>query len=138
MDQPLGAHGRETPILENDEKAIVLIVDDDRAVRTALKFMLELEGYTVHVCASGDELLHHPVLKNARCLLVDYKMPAMDGFEVIERLEEQNVHVPTILITSFVNKTLARRAAEVGVVRILEKPLLDSVLSENIRQILAG
>lgn len=124
--------------MENNEKSVVLIVDDDQAVRTALKFMLELEGYTVYACASGDELLHHPVLKDARCLLVDYKMPVMDGFEVIEQLEELHVQVPVILITSFINRSLTRRAAEAGVVRILEKPLLDSVLSENIRQILAG
>jgi two-component system response regulator FixJ len=138
MDQMLGPLGREPSLLENDKKSVVLIVDDDRAVRTALKFMLELEGYTVHACASGDELLHHPVLKDARCLLVDYKMPVMDGLEVIEQLEKKNIHVPVILITSFVNKSFTRRAAEIGVVRILEKPLLDSVLSENIRQIMSG
>lgn len=100
--------------------------------------MLELEGLAVDVCASGDELLLHPELTQARCLLIDYKMPTMDGFEVIAHLKQRNIHVPVIMITSVVNKALARRAAKIGICRLLEKPLVDDVLWENICQILSS
>lgn len=124
--------------MKSKERPIVLIVDDDQAVRTSLKFMLELEGLAVDVCASGDELLLHPELTQARCLLIDYKMPTMDGFEVIAHLKQRNIHVPVIMITSVVNKALARRAAKIGICRLLEKPLVDDVLWENICQILSS
>lgn len=125
-------------LVTSKEKPIILIVDDDQAVRTSLKFMLELEGLTVDVCASGDELLLHPELTRASCLLIDYKMPTMDGFEVIAHLKKRNIHVPMIMITSVVNNSLARRAANAGICRLLEKPLVDDVLCDNIYQILSA
>ena len=64
-------------------KPIIIVVDDDPAVRDSLKFSLELEGLTVHTCDSGKSLLDHPQLKQAGCVVLDYKMPEMDGFEVL-------------------------------------------------------
>lgn len=123
--------------MKDNKNKIVFVVDDDQAVRDSLKFALELDGLTVLACASGDELLRHPELKNARCLLIDYKMPLMDGFEVLHHLAAQGVRVPVILITSFVNSAISRRAKMAGVRRILEKPLLDSTLLDSIQDILA-
>ncbi len=115
---------------------IVLVVDDDMAVRKSLKFALELEGLSIHACGSGDELLDHPDLLNAHCLLLDYKMPSMDGFEVISRLAERNVNIPVILMTSNINRELVRRADAAGVRHLLEKPLLDGALLTAIRHVL--
>jgi two-component system, LuxR family, response regulator FixJ len=117
---------------------IVLIVDDDRAVRDSLKFALEVEGLVVHVCADGKELLAHPSLFRARCLILDYKMPAMDGFSVLDHLAAREVRLPVILISARVTDDLRHRAALAGVWRTLEKPLLDGALLESIHDVLAG
>jgi FixJ family two-component response regulator len=116
---------------------IVLVVDDDLAVRESLKFALELEGLAVHVCGSGSELLEHPDLAQARCLILDYRMPVMDGFEVLDRLAARKIVLPVILITSDVTGALQHRAASHGVRRVLEKPLSDSALVENIQDVLS-
>lgn len=117
------------------EKDIIFVLDDDEAVRESLKFSLELEGYAVRTCAEGHELLRHPDLVHARCLILDYRMPRMDGFEVLDRLVTQRVGVPVILITSNASDALRRRAERVGVHRVLEKPLSDGALIENIQNL---
>lgn len=122
----------------NTLQDIVLVVDDDLAVRESLKFALELEGLRVHACAGGDELLRHPELSKARCLLIDYKMPSMDGFELIERLADQAPKVPIILITSLVTRAISLRAQAAGVRYIVEKPLLDGRLLDSIRDAIAN
>ena len=115
---------------------IVLIVDDDQAVRDALKFALELEGMSVHACGSGKLLLQHPELASADCLVIDYKMPEMDGLAVLEALKKRGIGVPTILITSALNKDIERQAIAKGVANILEKPLVEDILLKAIRHIL--
>jgi two-component system, LuxR family, response regulator FixJ len=112
---------------------IVLVVDDDEAVRDSLKFALELEGIAVSLCADGFELLRHPDLDRARCVVLDYRMPTLDGFEVLDRLGDLRPELPIILITSHLSASLRSRAARAHVLRVLEKPLSDSALSENIR-----
>jgi len=60
-------------------KHIMLVVDDDAAVRSSLKFILEVEGFYVRVYASAEELLKEESLPDPGCLVVDYHMPGMNG-----------------------------------------------------------
>jgi FixJ family two-component response regulator len=101
-----------------------------------MKFSLELEGLTVHTCDCGRALLDHPQLKQADCMVLDYKMPEMDGFEVLERMSERHINVPTILITGPLTLRIRERAARAGVCHILEKPLLDTALIDRIRELI--
>ncbi|WP_158742719.1 response regulator [Acidisphaera sp. L21] len=117
-------------------KEIVFVVDDDDAVRGSLKFSLEIEGLTVRLCAGGAELLAHPELDCARCIVLDYKMPSMDGFDVLDELAIAKVQVPIILITVYATPALYRRAKAAGVVRVLEKPLFNGGLLESIHHVL--
>jgi two-component system, LuxR family, response regulator FixJ len=117
---------------------IVLVVDGDLAVRESLKFALQIEGLAVFVFANGAELLAHPVLRMARCIILDHKMPLMDGFAVLARLAAEKVTVPVILMTAHATESLCRRAATAGVRHVLEKPLLDGALVDRIHDILAG
>jgi two-component system, LuxR family, response regulator FixJ len=115
---------------------LVLVADDDLAVRESLKFALRLEGLEVQACQGGAELLMHPRLMRAGCLILDYHMPVMGGFAVLARLKALNCHVPVILITDHTTDILRRRAAAAGVRHIVEKPLLDSALIDSIQDIL--
>jgi FixJ family two-component response regulator len=117
---------------------LVLVVDDDLAVRESLKFALELEGLEVQACRGGGDLLVHPQLWRADCLILSHHMPVMGGFAVLARLKALDCHVPVILITDHATVALCRRAAMAGVRHIVEKPLLDSTLSDSIQEILRG
>lgn len=114
----------------------VLIVDDDAAVRSALKFALEVEGFRVRLYAGSEALLADLDLPCCGCLVVDYRMPVMDGLQLIDALRDRNVAMPAILITGRSNDGLHRLAARSGVSQVLEKPLSDGALVAGIRQAL--
>jgi FixJ family two-component response regulator len=115
------------------KKNVIIVVDDDKAVRDSLKFSLQLDGMDVHVCDSADALLKYSGLGDAACLVVDYRMPETDGFVLGEKLAKRGVAVPRILITAPVSSALRHRAKAAGYFAVLEKPLLDDVLLRNVR-----
>lgn len=119
-----------------ERQDVVLVVDGDLAVREALKFALEVEGFIVHLCGSGLELLTHPDLRSAACLVLEDKMPLMNGVSVLDRLVEHDFQVPIILMTSHATDALRRRAVLAGVRHVLEKPLLNGALVDSIYDVL--
>ena len=121
-----------------DKPETVLIVDDDAAVRSALKFALETEGFEVRLYDGSAAILADANLPVHGCLVVDYRMPIMDGLELIEALRAREVSLPAILITGNASRDLRSRAVKSGVRRVLEKPLSGNALSEGIRSLLAG
>ncbi len=72
----------------------VLVVDDDAAVRSALKFVLEVEGFRVRLYPDAGTLLADGDLPRQGCLVIDYRMPGMDGLELVERLRADHVALP--------------------------------------------
>jgi two-component system, LuxR family, response regulator FixJ len=118
-------------------KHIMLVVDDDAAVRSSLKFLLEVEGFRVRVYASGQELLNDEILPDPGCLVVDYHMPGMNGLELVAQLRDRQVLIPDILITPAPSQNLRDRATAAGI-SIVEKPLLGSRLLDSIREAFDG
>ncbi len=114
-------------------RPLILVADDDRAVRDSLKFSLELEGLEVRVFDGGADLLAEPRLADARCIVLDYRMSPMDGLAVMIKLKARDVRTPVILIATHASGTLRRRAADAGIFQIIEKPLLDTSLADSIR-----
>lgn len=112
----------------------VAVVDDDRAVRDALKFSLELEGWAVEAWSSGLEFLRHEGALDVGCLVLDCRMPDMDGFSLLSSLALRDLRIPTIMITAPVSPGLRNQALQAGAFSILEKPLSGGVLPENIRR----
>ena len=118
-------------------RALILVVDDDTAVLNSLGFMLETEGF--EVCAFSDigELLHADSIREANCLVVDYLMPAMNGFDVLRSLRGRQITAPAILITPRCDETLLGRAVAAGFARVVEKPHLEDELVRAIRELTA-
>jgi len=116
---------------------LVVIVDDDDAVRNSLKFSLEIDGFTVTTYASADELLHAGDLLECECLIVDQHMPRMTGLELVEVLRKQGIGAPAILMSGHVTPTLSRLAAGAGI-PVIEKPIPGNKLIEFIRAALDG
>jgi two-component system, LuxR family, response regulator FixJ len=110
---------------------VVAIVDDDAAVCNSLKFSLELEGFAVRTYGSGAELLAANDLVAVNCLVIDQRMPAMSGMDLIAELRDRGVRTPAILIISQPAAALSARAATAGI-PIVEKPLLGNALVERI------
>lgn len=116
---------------------MVIVVDDDLAVRNSLKFSLEVEGFAVRVYASGNELLNAQAFSICNCLVVDQRMPDMSGLELIARLRNLNVKAPAILMTTHPSGALSRLADRADI-PIVEKPLLGNALVDRIRKACAN
>ncbi|MET0314842.1 MAG: response regulator [Hansschlegelia sp.] len=115
----------------------VIVVDDDEAVRSSMRFALELEGLDVRLYEGGAALLAAGDLPAAGCLLIDQYMPGMEGVDLIARLRERHVLLPAILMTAKSTEELRRRAGQAGAELVVEKPFGDGALMDGIHRALA-
>jgi len=118
-------------------RPLVVIVDDDPAIRSSLAFSLQTEGFSVRSYASGTELLGDDMTAEAGCLVVDYQLPGMNGLDLVAELRRRRVAVPAILITTHPSAAVRERAAATGVA-LVEKPLLGDALFHEIQAALSG
>uniref|UniRef100_UPI0035CB186A response regulator transcription factor n=1 Tax=uncultured Sphingomonas sp. TaxID=158754 RepID=UPI0035CB186A len=111
-----------------DTTHIVHIVDDDEAIRQSIGFMLRKAGHIVKTYISGTEFLAVVDRETRGCILLDVRMPGLDGLEVQERLSSQGIGLPVIMLTGHGDVTLAVRAIKAGALEFLEKPFERAVL----------
>lgn len=116
---------------------LVIVVDDDAAVRGSLKFALEIEGFAVRTYAHIDELMGDPALSDCICFIIDQKLSGTNGLDVVAALRRRHIATPTILITSHPTGILLVSAARAGI-PIVEKPLLGNALIDCVRAALAN
>jgi two-component system, LuxR family, response regulator FixJ len=118
--------------------AAVAVVDDDQGVRDSMRFLLEMGGYDVETYASGAEFLERTGPEPLGCLVIDQQMPGLTGLDLIRALQERGGTTPTLLIVSTPSAAVSRRAAELGVGEVLEKPMAEIDLLARIGAALAS
>ncbi|RST88089.1 response regulator [Aquibium carbonis] len=107
---------------------VVHIVDDEEPVRKSLAFMLTIAGFPVRMHESAAAFLAAaPGLRNA-CLVTDLRMPEINGVDLIRRLRDMAVSVPSIVITGHGDVPMAVEAMKAGALDFIEKPFEDEVL----------
>lgn len=115
---------------------IVAVVEDDAALREAIRFSLATEGYPVRHFASGEDLLAAEDLAAVACFVVDQRLPGMDGLPLIEELQRRGVEGRAVLITTRPDPAMREACWALGV-PIVEKPILGESLNACIRGLLA-
>ena len=98
------------------------IVDDEYSVRAATAFLLELEGYSVRTWQRGAHFLAAAPTEPAGCVILDLRMPDMDGLEVQRRLNEADLNFPVIMLTGHGDIAVTVAAMKMGAVDFLVKP----------------
>jgi len=111
-----------------EDKRVVHLIDDEDAIRRSAGFMLKKSGFAVTPWVSGVEFLKN--VKNAEqgCILLDVRMPEMDGLEVQQHLSERGVSMPVVILTGHGDVSIAVRAMKAGAVDFIEKPFEKAVL----------
>lgn len=104
------------------EKRLVHIVDDEESVRNSIGFMLQTTGYAVRTWPSGAMFLRELRGVEPGCILLDIRMPEMDGLQVQQQLNERNIAMPVIVLTGHGDVTIAVKAMRGGAIDFLEKP----------------
>ncbi len=112
----------------------VFIVDDDHAVRDALRMLIKSVGLPVQVYASGDEFLGAWQAEMRGCVVADIRMPGMSGLEMQEALQERGCRLPVIFITGHGDVPMAVEAMKAGALDFVQKPFRDQDLLDRINE----
>jgi FixJ family two-component response regulator len=101
---------------------LISVVDDDESVRDSTKTLLRSVGYKVAIFESGEQFLESGLLSETGCLILDVKMPGMNGLEVQRRLNLSQSRVPIIFVTAHHDGTHRQQAIDGGCSDFLRKP----------------
>nr|ACZ28637.1 two component transcriptional regulator LuxR family [uncultured organism] len=110
----------------------VFVVDDDAAVRDSLEMLFDSTGMSVESFASASRFIDYYDPARPGCLVLDIRMPDMDGMELQQVLKEKQVSLPIIFITGHGEVSLSVKALKEGAYDFIEKPFEDEVLLESI------
>jgi FixJ family two-component response regulator len=115
---------------------LVAIVDDDASVRRSTRRLLRCCGLRAEAFASAEEFLQSGRVAETACLLLDVRMPGMDGLELQRRLSETRQLIPIIFQSARASEDEERRALRAGAANFLRKPVSKEALLHAIRAVL--
>lgn len=115
----------------------VFVVDDDDAVREALEDLLDMAELATELHPSAEKFLEAYDPARSGCLLLDVRMPGMNGLELQAKLREARVHIPVIIITGHGDVPMATRSFKMGAADFIEKPFNGKSLLNVIRKAIA-
>ena len=101
----------------------VLVVDDERNIRTTLAHVLESEGFEVLTAATGEQAVAMCKRRSFDAVLLDVRMPGIDGIEAFRRIRKILTDVTVILMSAYSVAGVERDALDAGVAAFLRKPL---------------
>ncbi|MFE8071911.1 response regulator FixJ [Marinobacteraceae bacterium S3BR75-40.1] len=119
-----------------DMSQTVYVVEDDEAVRDSLTLLLESEGLRVETFATGNDFLEAWNEDMAGCIVLDIRMPGLDGMEVQSALNEHNSLLPIIFVTGHGDVPLAVEAMKHGAVDFVQKPYREEALLDKVKSAL--
>jgi FixJ family two-component response regulator len=116
----------------SDRSPVVAVIDDDPAVCESTRFLLETYDFEVRTYLNGADFLRDD--PDIACLIVDYQLPGLNGLEFVSELRTRGRLVPAIMITATTDPAVERRAADLGIREVLQKPLSNYVLLRAVRE----
>jgi FixJ family two-component response regulator len=119
-----------------EAEAFVYVVDDDRSVRKGLARLLRSAGYTVETFSSAAEFLARERREGVGCLVLDVRMPGLDGMELQAELVARGFDLPIVFLTGHGDIPMSVQAMKQGAVDFLTKPVDDEALLDAVRQAL--
>jgi len=118
----------------NKTRLLIAVVDDEEAIRIALRRLLRSASMNVETFSSGAEFLESMKEHQPHCVVLDLHMPQVNGFVVQARLAEAGARVPVVIITGHDSSESRARALAGGAAAYLRKPVDDQALLEAIQQ----
>ena len=115
-----------------NERPLLVIIDDDESVRESLPDLLREFGHEVRAFASAEEFLASEHVDATKCLILDFAMPGMSGPDLQLELRRRETELPIIYITAQTDETIRPRLLASGAVECLFKPFSDTALLEAI------
>ncbi len=111
---------------------VIYVVDDNAAIRKSLHFALESGGFTVQSFERPSEFLEDIAERKPAPILLDVRMPEIDGFQLLQNLRDRAIDWPVIMMTAHAEIPLAATAHKLGAVDFIEKPFAIDDLEERL------
>ena len=115
---------------------LIVVVDDDDALRNSLDDLLESVGFRVHGFASAEAFLQAQHTPETACLLLDVRLPGMNGLELQRQLVAAHWRIPIIFVTAYADDAMRAHALAAGAVTVLSKPCREEDLLNAIEAVL--
>jgi len=116
----------------------VHIIDDDRMARESLQWLIESAGLPVRVYASGLDFLDSVEPSTCGCVLLDVRMPDINGMELYARLKRMGILLPVLIVTGHADVAMAVRAMKAGAYDFIEKPYNDALMLERVQSAISA
>jgi len=121
----------------NDNSSTLYIVDDDPAIRASISDLMNSVGVSTRTFACAEDFLDARSANLSGCLLLDVRLPGMNGMEMLAKLSESGFNIPIIIMTAHGDMAMVRKALKSGAVEFLVKPFRDEELLEAVEQAFA-
>lgn len=115
----------------------ILIVDDQPGIRLLLNEVFKKEGFQTHLAANGFDALKIAETTVLDCVLLDMKIPGMDGLEILTRLKAIQPNLPVLMMTAYIEQHMIDSATELGVAKYFTKPFNIFEMRDEVKKILA-
>ena len=115
------------------DKQLVSIVDDDESLRRSLRNLLGSVGFRVETFASAEAFLQSTHQAQTGCLVLDLRMPGMNGFDLLTHLSGTGSRIPAVILTAHGDDEARRRSLQAGAVAFLTKPFKGNALLDAVR-----
>jgi len=116
-----------------EDQPIVFVIDDDAALRDALKSLIRSVGLRVELFSSPREFLQRKWPEAPACLVLDVRFPGKSGLDFQTELAQAHIHIPIIFVTGHGDIAMSVRAMKAGAVEFLTKPFRDQDLLDSIQ-----
>lgn len=114
----------------------ILIVDDEKNIRLTLKSCLDEEGFEIDIAINGEEALKKILSNNYDLVLLDLKMPGMDGMEVLKEIRKKGNEINVIIMTAYGTVEKAVEAMKLGAIDFLSKPFTPEEIRKIVKSVL--
>lgn len=114
----------------------ILLIDDDEWIRDSLSLYFEGEGCHLLALETGEEGIEELKKQDYDIIMIDYKLPGMDGLAFLKRIQKTQQHAMKVLITSYRQEEIVSEAKNMGINGIIEKPFDTDIIEESLSQLI--
>lgn len=114
------------------QTALIAVVDDDKWIRKSLQRLLKSAGFRVETFGSAEDYLRHGSRNKTACMLLDVRLPGMNGFDLVRQLAAEHNRLPIVFMSAHDEPIIRSRALEVRAIGFLSKPMNEESLLEAV------
>ena len=111
---------------------MIFVIDDDQSMQRAFLLLLRSAGFDAKAFTSAEEFLTYSRVSDGDCIILDLRMPRINGFDLMEKLISREIRTPIICVTAFDDVKSRERARELGAAAYFTKPVDDQALIDAI------